>query len=126
MRRRHSTNALVVGLLATAGITVVALAVAAGLSVGNNPEARKSPVARQQPVKKESAGKATYANYKRIRDGMTRAEVIRILGRNFEPVLEMNMPTTAAELLQWKQGDGTAIIGFTDGRVTYRSHVYLK
>lgn len=119
MRRRQGPDAVLIAVLSSCGL----LALLGCLVLMDN--AQKSATKPSQPTAAQS--KVTLANFQKVRDGMTKAQVVRILGANYTPQFSVKAEQVATEVLQWEQGDNrVAVVGFADGKVITRSQVRLK
>lgn len=111
------------GLLAVLAVgfggCLLAVLLCAGMAEVNRPA---SPPASKSGL----PSKVTYANFRRIRQGMTRREVVRILGSGYTVPLEMDLGDADSVVLQWNQGDSRVIqITFVNGIVSSRFQIGL-
>lgn len=80
------------------------------------------------PETPEPSGGVTLANFKRVKTGMTYAEVSEIFGGPGDLSTETEMLGTKMEIYSWRAtaGLGNVTISFTDGRVASKAQFGLK
>jgi hypothetical protein len=75
---------------------------------------------------KAGEGKLTKANFERIKDDMSKEEVEKILGKDYEKASSVKVGDKEAKQYIWKSGNSTITIGFVDGKVAIKASVGLK
>lgn len=123
MRRHRKPNTVLIALLCSLALgAIVGVLVLADMSQRQTPQERQGATA-----KRPASSKVNYANFARLRDGMTREQVIKILGPGYTAILSVSVEGSESEVLQWEQAkDRVAVVGFENGRVTTRSQAGLR